>query len=356
MRTRRGSARPSVAVVLLATGCRRRPCQGRRHRCGSARRCTGSQASVYAQGLTNAAAMAFDPDGRLWVATAAFDDAGTDAVYVVEQSGSTPVAVIADAHTPLGLLWVGDTLYVAATGGVTAYSGFDGTTFVEHHTVVALPADVGEVNGLALSSDGRISLGVSAPCDSCTPTSEDSAAVLSFLPDGSDLRVDASGIRAPIGLAYFPDTDRLFVTMNQRDDLGDATPGDWLSSRGGRSGLGLPRVLRARRRCMRRRARTARRARPPRSRERHRHRDRAARRCDRYRGDRRGVGQGRRAHRAVDTRWLRGGGSAAHAPHRHPEPRRWSRSAPTARCYTADWATGTVYRVTANSQTTLTAP
>ena len=32
----------------------------------------------------------------------------------------------------------------------TAYSGFDGTTFKEHHTVVALPADVGEVNGLAL--------------------------------------------------------------------------------------------------------------------------------------------------------------------------------------------------------------
>jgi glucose/arabinose dehydrogenase len=53
--------------------------------------------------------------------------------------------------------------------------------------------------------------------------------VLSFLPDGSDLRTDASGIRAPVGLTYFPGTNRLFVTMNQRDDLGDATPGDWLS-------------------------------------------------------------------------------------------------------------------------------
>ena len=149
MRTRRWIGAATVAVVLLAAGCG-----------GDAAKVVdigadlqgadGLQASVYAQGLTNAAAMAFDPDGRLWVATAAFDDAGTDAVYVVEQSGATPVAVIADAHTPLGLLWVGDTLYVAATGGVTAYSGFDGTTFVEHHTVVALPADVGEVNGLAL--------------------------------------------------------------------------------------------------------------------------------------------------------------------------------------------------------------
>jgi glucose/arabinose dehydrogenase len=70
---------------------------------------------------------------------------------------------------------------------------------------------------------------VSAPCDSCTPTSLYSAAILSFEPDGSDLRVDASGIRAPVGLAYFPDTETLYVTMNQRDDLGDTTPGDWLS-------------------------------------------------------------------------------------------------------------------------------
>ena len=189
----------------------------------------GLEATVYAQGLTNASAMGFDSDGRLWVATAAYDDAGSDAVYVVDEEGAAPAAVITDAHTPLGLLWVGATLYVASTGGVEAHSGFDGTAFAEVRSVVQLPEDVGEVNGLARSTDGRISLGVSAPCDSCTPTSEDSAAVLSFLPDGSDLRVDASGIRAPVGLAYFPDTDRLFVTMNQRDDLGEETPGDWLS-------------------------------------------------------------------------------------------------------------------------------
>jgi len=53
--------------------------------------------------------------------------------------------------------------------------------------------------------------------------------VVSFLPDGSDLRVEAGGIRAPVGLAYYPGTNDLFVTMNQRDDLGAQTPGDWLA-------------------------------------------------------------------------------------------------------------------------------
>ena len=37
-------------------------------------------------------------------------------------------------------------------------------------------------------------------------------------------------IRAPIGLAYYPGTNELLVTMNQRNDLGcSATPGDWLA-------------------------------------------------------------------------------------------------------------------------------
>jgi glucose/arabinose dehydrogenase len=36
-------------------------------------------------------------------------------------------------------------------------------------------------------------------------------------------------VRAPVGLAYYPGTDDLFVTMNQRDDLESKTPGDWLA-------------------------------------------------------------------------------------------------------------------------------
>jgi glucose/arabinose dehydrogenase len=70
-------------------------------------------------------------------------------------------------------------------------------------------------------------MGVSASCDHCTPASKWSAAVVSFDPDGTDLRIVASGIRAPFGLAYA--SGKLYVTMNQRDDLGDRTPGDWLA-------------------------------------------------------------------------------------------------------------------------------
>jgi glucose/arabinose dehydrogenase len=189
----------------------------------------GLTATVYASGLEHVAAFAFDADGRLWAATAAFEDEGDDAVYVATEPGAQPVRVLTDVHTPLGLLWIGDELYVSSRERVDAYAGFDGTAFASSRAVLALPTGVGEVNGLAVSPAGRVYLGISAPCDSCTPESDLSGAVVSFLPDGTDLRVEAGSIRAPIGLVFFPGTDDLFVTMNQRDDLGDATPGDWLA-------------------------------------------------------------------------------------------------------------------------------
>jgi glucose/arabinose dehydrogenase len=190
---------------------------------------SGLVASQYATGLQHAASFAFDGQGRLWIATAAYEDTGDDAVYVVPSAGAKPLKVITGLHTPLGLLWQDGELYVSSHERVDAYSNFDGSAFTASRIVVSFPSGVGENNGLARSPEGRIVLGISAPCDACTPASPYSAAIVSFMPDGSDVRVDASGIRAPIGLAYYPGTSDLFVTMNQRDDLGDATPGDWLA-------------------------------------------------------------------------------------------------------------------------------
>ncbi|HEY4331935.1 MAG TPA: hypothetical protein VGM78_05180 [Ilumatobacteraceae bacterium] len=189
----------------------------------------GLSATQYGVGLANVAVLAFDSSGRLWAGTADYADDGTDGVYVVTAAGATPTKVIAGEHTVLGLLWVGNELFVASKASVVAYSGFDGTSFASHRTVIAFPSDVGEVNALALSASGRIVVGVSSSCDACTPTEKYSAGIMSFLPDGTDLQVYASDIRAAVGLAFYPGTDTLLATMNQRDDLGDATPGDWLS-------------------------------------------------------------------------------------------------------------------------------
>src|SRR6478672_9202911 len=75
---------------------------------------SGLSAATYATGLTHISAIAFDGDARLWAATADYSDAGADAVYVVTVQGSTPTKVIDGLHTPLGLLWIDQTLYVAS--------------------------------------------------------------------------------------------------------------------------------------------------------------------------------------------------------------------------------------------------
>ena len=55
--------------------------------------CTSSPgpptATVYARGLEHPSAFAFDGKGRLWVASAGFNDQGTDAVYVVPAGGGS---------------------------------------------------------------------------------------------------------------------------------------------------------------------------------------------------------------------------------------------------------------------------
>ena len=189
----------------------------------------GLSATVEAAGIVNVAALAVDATGRIWAGTAAFGDVGTDAIWLIRSAGASPVRVIDSLHTVLGIAWVGDTMLVASKEQVSAYAGFDGTAFASHRAIVTFPAGVGEVNGIALGPTGRVVVGISAPCNACVPTDPDSAAIVSFLPDGSDLRIEATGIRAPVGLVLRPDTGDLLVTMNQRDDLGDATPGDWLA-------------------------------------------------------------------------------------------------------------------------------
>jgi glucose/arabinose dehydrogenase len=53
--------------------------------------------------------------------------------------------------------------------------------------------------------------------------------VVSFLPDGSELRREAAGLRNPYGLAFVPGTTRLLVTDNGRDDLGAFRPPEELN-------------------------------------------------------------------------------------------------------------------------------
>jgi glucose/arabinose dehydrogenase len=189
----------------------------------------GLHARVYARGVPVVAAIALDAQGRLWAAAAGLTGHRSDGVYLVTRPQARPVRVIDGLKDPLGLVWHGGRLYVSSVGRVTVYSGFDGARFTHQRTIVHGPVPGGENNGLVLLPDGRFAMGITATCDHCLPRSRFSGSIVSFRDDGSDLKVYAARIRAPVGLTLYPGTSTLFVTMNQRDDLGLATTGDVLA-------------------------------------------------------------------------------------------------------------------------------
>ena len=196
--------------------------------------------TVYARGPAHGAAFALDPQGRLWVAAAGLNTRRGDGVYVVRRAGGRAVRVIAGLVTPLGLAWRKGTLYVASMGRVDAFSAFDGHRFTHHRLVLRGPIARGLNGGLVFRRDGTLLMGVTASCDHCTPTSRFSGSIVSFHADGSDLRVFARRVRAAFGLAIAPSTGALLATMNQRDDLGARTPGDWVGKVTAGSDWGFP--------------------------------------------------------------------------------------------------------------------
>jgi len=209
-----GPSKPSGALVAIGAGLR-----------GPA----GLRARVYAHGPPSTAAFAFDARGRLWLTAAGLEAHAHDGVYMIAKPGARALKVVTGLDDPLGLQWYRGELYVASVGRVDEYGGFDGRRFTRHERILDGPVAGGENNLLLINGEGRFVMGITATCDHCAPASRFAGSIVTFAPDGRDLRVYASRIRAPFGLAYFPGTSDLLVSMNQQDDLGARTPGDWLA-------------------------------------------------------------------------------------------------------------------------------
>ena len=174
----------------------------------------GYQVGTFASGLEHPTAMAWGPDGRLYVT----EDAG---LLVATRRGSRkPVVVARNLRTPLGLVWRGRLLYLSEQGRLTRYR-LQGSRLTGRRVLVrGLPFGLHQQDNVVFGPDGRLYLGNGSTCDACRERNGRSATVLSMRPDGSDLRVVASGLRNPFGLAFQPGTGRLYASVNGQDKLG----------------------------------------------------------------------------------------------------------------------------------------
>ena len=81
---------------------------------------------------------------------------------------------------------------------------------------------------IEIGPDGRLYVGVGS-VGNIGVEPEPKASIQSFSSDGKDQRTVATGLRNPTGLAVHPDTKELWVTVQERDGLGDNLVPDYLT-------------------------------------------------------------------------------------------------------------------------------
>ena len=177
----------------------------------------GFAAVRWAEELRGPTALAFSPDGRLFVAERAGrvwtlrdgdgNGAAEERVLFLEDAGLSEllgIAVLDDRR-----------VYLSDRGRVSLAEDDDGDGVADSLRVIArdLPADEHQNNGLAIGPDGLVYITVGATCNDCEELSPLSASVLQLDAETGLLRVFASGLRNPADLAFTPDGE-LWVVDN----------------------------------------------------------------------------------------------------------------------------------------------
>ncbi|MBI4459892.1 MAG: sorbosone dehydrogenase family protein [Acidobacteria bacterium] len=138
---------------------------------------------------------------------------------------------------PFGMLLLGNWFYVGNTDGLVRYPYRTGQTRItaKGEKLLELPAGGHYTRNVVTDLDEQklyISVGSGSNVDEEGTDAEDPrrAAILEVNPDGKGMRVYASGLRNPVGMAWEPQTKRLWTVVNERDGLGDRLVPDYLTS------------------------------------------------------------------------------------------------------------------------------
>ncbi len=179
----------------------------------------GFRVETFARGLSQPTAMAYGPDGRIYVTES------TGKLVAIRRGTRRPAVLVRGLHTPLGLVWRGSALFVSEQGRLERFVLSGGRLGGRRVVVKGIPFGEHQQDNVVFGADGRLYWGSGSTCDACRERSPRSAAILSLRPDGSDLRVVARGLRNPYGLAVQPKTGKLFASVNGQDKLGsDSDP------------------------------------------------------------------------------------------------------------------------------------
>ena len=147
--------------------------------------------------------------------------------------------LISGLNTPFGMALVRADLYVADTDALLRFAYHAGDTHiaVPGEKIVDLPA--GRINhhwtkNVIASPDGSrlyVTIGSNSNAGENGMAAEQGRAdIWQVDPKTGDHRVFASGLRNPNGMGWEPDTNALWVTVNERDEIGSDLVPDYMTS------------------------------------------------------------------------------------------------------------------------------
>jgi glucose/arabinose dehydrogenase len=199
----------------------------------------GFKVTQFATGLTNPRLMRFAPNGDLFLAETSAGDIKVLRGVTAEGKPKQVQVFTTGLKTPFGIAfyppgpnpqWV----YVANEDSVVRfpYRNGDMTATGPLQHLDDLPSGGHHRSrDVQFSPDGKkmfVSVG-SHENVSDGPEEEHRADILEYDPDGSNVRVYASGIRNPVGIAFNPKTGELWCSVNERDGLGNDLVPDYIT-------------------------------------------------------------------------------------------------------------------------------
>jgi glucose/arabinose dehydrogenase len=196
----------------------------------------GFAVSIFAEKLSNARWMAVAPNGDVFLAEPT--ESGGKITILRDSNGDGKADksftfVSSGFAYPHGLAFHDGYLYVGDLKGIWRFAYKDGQTVAgTPEKVTTKVADLRPkgnhvTRDIAFGPDGSLYLALGSR-DNISDF-KPGAQVFKINADGS-MSEFASGIRNPVGIAFAPGTNTLYVTTNERDGLGDELPPDYFTS------------------------------------------------------------------------------------------------------------------------------
>jgi glucose/arabinose dehydrogenase len=197
----------------------------------------GFRISVFAEGgFGRARWLALAPNGDVFVSDAGEGEIGILRGVGAEGKFQQKFTFATGLQQPFGMAFWKNYLYVAETGEVVRFKYTSGQTKAEgkpEHIADLTPFGYNQhwTRDIAFNPAGtKMYVTVGSSTNDSPESDARRAAISEYNPDGSGHRIFASGLRNPVGIAFEPATGKLWATVNERDELGDNLPPDYLTS------------------------------------------------------------------------------------------------------------------------------